>query len=274
MTGKKNAIAKQSAKPKKDPHSISERVADKLDPLKEFYRDSFVQHPAHIEAIVKHDTALLVIDMQYLDAAEGFGVFKNADTAGVPHEAQRYYFRTLRETVVPNIQKIQTAFRKHNMEIIHTRIQSLTRDGRDRSAGHKRLNLHAPPGSKEAEFLEKLAPHGDEIIFNKTASGVFPSTNIHYVLNNLGIKALFVTGVYTNECVETTVRAACDLGYMVTVIEDGCTTVTPELHKASLATLRDRYARIMTTEQALRELESHAIKRPSLLDEEIISSVS
>ena len=73
----------------------------------------------------------------------------------------------------------------------------------------------------------------------------------------MGIEALFVTGVYTNECVETTVRDACDLGYLVTLIEDGCTTVTPQLHEASLQTLRNRYCRIITTEQGLADIERH-----------------
>ena len=90
--------------------------------------------------------------------------------------------------------------------------------GRDRSKGHKRLEVHAAPGSAEACFLEEVAPVGDEIVINKTASGVFSSTNLNYVLNNLGISSVYVVGVYTNECVETTVRDACDLGYLVTMV--------------------------------------------------------
>jgi len=111
----------------------------------------------------------------------------------------------------------------------------------------------APPGSREAEFVEQVAPDStrDEIIINKTASGVFSSTNLHYVLNNLGIESLYVVGVYTNECVETTVRDACDLGYLVTLVENCCATVTPDLHYASLATLRDRYARIVSLDEAV-----------------------
>src|SRR5699024_5659392 len=131
----------------------------------------------------------------------------------------------------------------------------LTQDGRDRSAGHKRLNLLAAPGSKEAEFLPQVAPQGDEIVINKTASGVFSSTNLNYILKNMGISELVVAGVYTNECVETTVRDACDLGYLVTLVEDACTTVTPELHRASIITLRNRYAQIATTEEVLEKFE-------------------
>jgi len=132
---------------------------------------------------------------------------------------------------------------------------SLTMDGRDRGPGHKRLNLHAPPGSKEAQFLPEVAPQGDEIVISKTASGVFNSTNLEYILRNLGITGLFIVGVYSNECVSTAIRDACDLGFYVTLIEDGCATVTPELQHATLTTMKDRYARVLTTDEALKEIK-------------------
>ncbi len=225
---------------------------DHIDPLKDVYHEAFVENPAQRQFLAEGHAALLCIDLQYLDAARGHGVFRDAENSGIALEAHEYYFDRLQTLVLPNVRRLQDAFRTHRLEVIHTRIQSLTRNGRDRSKGHRRLGLLAAPGSKDAEFLEAVAPipERDEIIINKTASGVFSSTNLHYVLNNLGIESLFVVGVYTNECVETTVRDACDLGYLVTVVEDCCATVTPELHEASLATLRDRYARIMCLDEA------------------------
>jgi nicotinamidase-related amidase len=114
--------------------------------------------------------------------------------------------------------------------------------------------LHAPPGSKEAEFLEEVAPMGDEIVINKTASGVFNATNLEYILRNLNITGLFVTGVYTNECVSTAIRDACDLGFYVTLVEDACATVTEELQKATVRTVKDRYARVLATDEAIKEI--------------------
>jgi nicotinamidase-related amidase len=226
-----------------------------VDPLRETYRESITHTPDVTRSLELHKTALLCIDMQYLDAAPGYGIFADAAASGVPAEAQEYYFDRLKYTVLPNVRRLQDAFRSRELEVIHTRIQSLTRNGRDRSAGHKRLGLHAAPGSKEAEFLEEVAPVGDEIIISKTASGVFSSTNIGYILNNLGITGLFVTGVYSNECVSTAIRVACDLGFHVTLISDGCATVTPELQRATLVTMKDRYARVMTTRDAIGEIQ-------------------
>lgn len=226
-----------------------------IDPLEESYRESITEIPQVTESLEKHKTALLVIDLQYLDAARGHGLFADLEQSPIPIESHDYYFDRLENMVLPNVRKLQDCFRAHNMEVIHTRIQSLTRDGRDRGPGHKRLGLHAAPGSQDAEFVDLVAPIGDEIIINKTASGVFNSTNIEYILRNLGITGLFIVGVYSNECVSTAVRDACDRGFYVTVMEDAIATVTPELQNATVTTVKDRYARVMTTAEAIAEIE-------------------
>ncbi|MDH5446001.1 MAG: cysteine hydrolase [Gammaproteobacteria bacterium] len=225
-----------------------------VDPLEETYRDSIVEIPEVQKSIEQHHTALLVIDIQYLDAAPGYGVFADVEKSGIPVEAQEYYFKRLDHIVLPNVARLQQAFRDCKLEVIHTRIMSMTQDGRERSPGHKRLGLHAPPGSKESEFLEAVKPVRDEIVINKTASGVFNATNLEYLLRNMGITGLFVVGVYTNECVSTTVRDACDLGFYTTLINDACATVTPELHNATIRTLQDRYARVLHTDEAIKEI--------------------
>lgn len=232
-----------------------------LDPLRENYREAFVTNPHRAEYMADGKVALLCIDMQYLDAAEGYGVFSDPENSGVPEESRRYYFDRLEKIVIPGMRRLQDAFREAHLEVIHCRICALTRDGRDRSAGHRRLHLLAAKGSKEAEFIEEVAPVGDEIVIDKTASGVFSSTNLDYVLGNLDIRSLYICGVYTNECVETTARDACDLGYFVTLIDDACATVTPILHAASLACMRDRYARICSVDEAMHDLDCLLVDR-------------
>ncbi len=226
-----------------------------IDPLREAYRENITEPEERIDSIEKHKTALLCIDMQYLDAAPGHGVFADPSVSGLPREAQDYYFERLDNTVFPNVRRLQDEFRRTGMEVIHTRIQSLTKDGRDRGPGHKRLGLHASPGSREADFIEIIEPVDDEIIINKTASGVFTSTNIEYILRNMNITGLFIVGVYSNECVSTAVRDACDLGFYVTLISDAIATVTPELQQATITTMQDRYARVLSTQQAIDELQ-------------------
>lgn len=198
--------------------------------------------------------ALLCIDLQDLGCREGYGVFENHRQAGVPEDAIRSYLCLIEETVVPNVGRLQECFRSLGDEVMHTRIQSLTADGRDRSLEHKRLGLHAPPGSRRAEFLPDVAPRADEVVLGKTASGVFVSTNIEYVLRNLCISELFVVGVYTNECVSSAVRSASDLGFEAVLVSDATAAITPQLHEATLLTTRDRYAKVMTTDEVVDRL--------------------
>lgn len=202
--------------------------------------------------------ALLCIDLQYLGASEGHGLFENHRKSGVSEEAIQYYLNRVENTVVPNTSRLQDKSRQLGLEVIHARIQSLTRDGRDRSSEHKRLGIHAAPGSELAEFLPDVSPKGDEIVLNKTASGLWTSTNIHYVLHNLTITDLYIAGVYTNECVSSAVRGAADLGYKVTLISDATAAITPELHRATILTTKGRYANVRTTRDVLSELQTFA----------------
>ncbi|AWL12155.1 Peroxyureidoacrylate/ureidoacrylate amidohydrolase [Saliniradius amylolyticus] len=201
-------------------------------------------------------SALLCIDLQYLGAKEGYGIFEEHADSGVSEQAIEYYLDRVWHEVVPNVAKLQKRFREQELEVIHARIQSLTADGRDRSAEHKRLGLHAAPGSKLAEFLPDVAPEDNEIVFNKTASGLFASTNIHYVLGNLGVTDLYIVGVYTNECVSSAVRSAADLGYRVTLISDGTAAITPSLQKSTILTVKERYAKVRQTQEVLEALDN------------------
>jgi nicotinamidase-related amidase len=223
-----------------------EKAQDKYEtPLKKLFKmPEFSLEPKH--------TALLVIDMQYLDAHPDYGLCKQAKEVGLQKEFE-YYVERLK-LIVPNIQKLLVFFRKNNMEIIYTRIVSMHEDGRDRCLIHKTAHINVLPGSKEAEILDELKPQHDELVFGKTCSGVFNGTNIDIVLRNMGIKYLVITGVVTDECVETAVRDASDRGWSVVLVEDGCGTVTQEIHDASLRAVGDVYCKVKSTDQVIQML--------------------
>ena len=133
----------------------------------------------------------------------------------------------------------------------------MTRDGRDRSLDYKISGIDVAHGSWDAEVVDEIAPGDDEMIFRKTSSNVFISPNIDYVLRNLGVRSLMVTGLMTDQCVESAVRDACDLGYLVTLVTDACTTNTAERHEQSLIGIRG-YCRQRTTEELVIEIETVA----------------
>jgi ureidoacrylate peracid hydrolase len=137
--------------------------------------------------------------------------------------------------------------------VLHTYIESQTRDGRDRSLDYKITGFHVAPGSWDAQIVPALAPVADELRFPKTSSSVFISTNIDYVLRNLGTRYLIIAGCLTDQCVDSAVRDACDLGYLVTVATDACVTQSAERQESSLRNNRG-YARQRTTAELLAEI--------------------
>src|ERR1700678_185334 len=140
---------------------------------------------------------------------------------------------------------LQRACRRARIEVTYTVIENLTADGRDRSLDYKISNLGVPKGSDGAKVVNELAPAGDEIVFPKTSSSVFISTNIDYVLRNLGSKYLIIAGCLTDQCVDSAVRDACDLGYLV--------TLPAERHEWSLRNNRG-YCRQISTGGLLGEI--------------------
>ena len=197
-------------------------------------------------------TALLIIDMQRHSAHPDGATLRKVRAAGFAEVARGFSERLA--LIVPNIRRLQVAFRGAGLEVIHVRIASMTADGRDRGPSHKKLGHVAAPDSRDADILPELRPVGDELVFSKTAGSVFCATNIEYVLRNLGITTLVVTGIVTTGCVHTAVTGAADRGFHVILVEDGCGALLPEMHWASIRILRDVYAKVMTTAEVLERL--------------------
>lgn len=217
------------------------------------------QHPLHRGRLVRlpdpdlHQpaTALLVVDVQYGDA--------HADYGAVKRLRERYpgstdYYEARLRVVVPAIRRLQAAFRAVGREVIHVKIQALTRDGRDRSLEHKQLAIHFPPGSKEAEILDEVAPVGDEIVVTKSCGSVFDGTNLDYILHNLGVQNLVVCGVVTSGCVEAAVRGASSRGYAVCLAADACAAWTADLETAGIVVMRDVFAKVYTVDEIIGRL--------------------
>lgn len=174
------------------------------------------------------ETAVLYVDVQKIYCLPGL------DPDHPELDEQHYYHRRLKTTAVPNQQRILHAARAANVQVMHTIIEALTEDCRDASLDHKLSNLLVPKGHPLAQPIDELKPIVNEIVLPKTSSGVFNSTNIDYVLRNLGVRYLIVAGVVTDQCVDMAVRDAADRGYMVTLAHDACATYTQERHDAAL----------------------------------------
>jgi nicotinamidase-related amidase len=172
-----------------------------------------------------------------------------------PDVAKRvpYFDRQIREVVLPNLRRLIDAFRGAGAEVMYTVIENYTKDGRDRSLDYKLSNFFIAKGSWEAKVLDAIAPGDDDIVLPKTSSGVFNSTNIEYLLRNIGIDTLVVTGFLTDQCVDHTVRDAADRGFYPVCLPDACATHSEARHESALKAFAG-YCRTMTTPQLLADI--------------------
>jgi ureidoacrylate peracid hydrolase len=210
-------------------------------------------HPSSRDVPIEPEhTALLFIDVQKYNCTWEGSEYAHL-SAAEKEKRFAYFFRNLRDNALPNMVRLQLACRRAGIEVTYTVVESMTADGRDRSLDYKITGFHVPKGSPDARMVDELAPGDDEIVFPKTSSSVFISTNIDYVLRNLGTKYLIIAGCLTDQCVDSAVRDACDLGYLVTVPTDACATQSAERHEWSLRNNRG-YCRQITTQDLLEEI--------------------
>jgi len=211
-----------------------------------------VEHLSREIEIDPRHAALLIIDMQNYTARRDGGEYRDLSEQEI-EERFGFFFRMLDDTALPNLRRLLTACRQGGIEVLYTIIESLTEDGRDRSLDYKISGLHVPKGSWDARVIEAIAPAEDEIVIPKTSSSPFLSTNIDYVLRNLGVRSLIIAGILTDQCIDSAARDACDLGYLVTIATDACATHSRERHEWSLRNNRG-YARQRTTAELVAEI--------------------
>lgn len=186
-------------------------------------------------------TALLIVDVQN-------ATFNDAQAAIRPE-----FHAVARDNVIPNLRRLLDTCRADGVEVIYTVMENLTRDGRDRSLDYKLSDFFIATGSWEAKVIDAIKPEPDEIVLPKTSSSLFNSTNLDYLLRNIGIEDLAVTGFLTDQCIDHTVKDGADRGYYVTCITDACMADTRVRHDAALACFRG-YCRLMTTDKWLHAL--------------------
>lgn len=187
-------------------------------------------------------TAVLVVDAQ------------NAELQPEVLQGHPEFDRALHERALPAMKRLVDGARSKGVEIVYTVIEALTRDGRDRSLDHKLSNILVPRGSPLAKVIDAVAPHDDDIVLPKTSSGVFNSTNIDYVLRNLGIENVIVTGFVTDQCVDMAIRDGADRGYYMVCAQDACAAYTQERHATALRAFGG-YCRVQGVDEILAGID-------------------
>lgn len=206
--------------------------------FRSFYYEKAPQ-PADLRLSAR-ETALLIIDVQ--------NIYLQIPDDPIEKERWGYFHARMREKVIPNIQKLSETCRKQGIPIVYPRIACLTKSGRDRSLSQKKPgfnNLLLPKDEWESQVINELKPQADDIVITKTTDSALTGTNLRLVLSNMGIKQVICTGIFTDQCVSSTVRSLADESFDVVVVEDCCAAATEDLHLHELKVLNWIYCQVV-----------------------------
>jgi nicotinamidase-related amidase len=200
--------------------------------------------------------ALLIIDMQYATGSREGALARTLAAQGSTLGA--YRFDRIERQVLPQTLRLRELFSAAGRPVLHVTVGAAVPDASDAPVHMRKLFVEFKNhvGSREHEILDELKPRPGEHVLRKTTVGAFASTNIDSLLRALGCDQLYLVGISTNMCVETTAREAADRGYAVTLVEDACGTTHADLHEVTMRNFQRLFGRVRSTEQVRNEMEA------------------
>ncbi len=146
--------------------------------------------------------------------------------------------------------KLLQAFRRKGLPVIH--VQHIAKSA---------TATFFRPDTKGAEIHTSVTPAEGEAKFQKHFPNSFRETPLLEHLRERQVKQLVIAGMMTQMCIDSTTRAAADLGFQCLVAHDACatralifggTTVPAEqVQTAFLAALDGSFAKIQSVEELL-----------------------
>jgi nicotinamidase-related amidase len=111
-----------------------------------------------------------------------------------------------------------------------------------------------PPPAEASELIAELERQPEDVVITKRQWGAFYGTELEQMLRRRGIRTILMAGIATNIGVESTARAAFDMGYELVFVEDAMTTMKAEAHQFATTVTFPRMGRVRSTETVLEAL--------------------
>lgn len=184
------------------------------------------------------DTALLVMDVQlgvvirFNPPAEYLGLLREAIAAARRTGVLVVYVRVAFRPGLPEVSPQNKSFR------------ALLQSG------------HAPSTDTSASTIHpEIRPESEDIVVTKLRVSAFAGSDLEVVLRSQGVRNLVLSGIATSGVVLSTLRAAADLDYQLTVLSDACLDADPEVHRVLTEKVFPRQADVRTVAQWISGLE-------------------
>jgi nicotinamidase-related amidase len=207
--------------------------------------------------------ALVVVDVQrwFTEPDAPLARFDEQQSPGITTG----YFERVATHVLPNIARLQQAFRAVRLPIVFLAVGSGA-GGRDLpnwmrdfdEISLERLGHRIVPsvGDPIWQIDDRVAPRSGEPVLNKVSSGPLASTKLDQLLRNLDADSVVVCGLTTAICVAQTARELSDRSFRVIIAADACTERSEEMHEAALLSFGWCFGRVRATGEVIASIES------------------
>ncbi len=162
---------------------------------------------------------------------------------------------------VERIKTLIISFRERRIPIIYTAV-TYTHFRQDRPITgdlmpnrYPELGIEDPKMFKDGHIWHEIAPDKGDIVIYKPSYGAFYDTPLETILRNLGKNTIIICGTLTNYCCGMTARQGYERGFKVVIGSDVTSTNDTLMHEAELKVLRAGFARVLTSEEIIKELD-------------------
>lgn len=192
-------------------------------------------------------TAFIIIDMENAFIEEESALCINGARATIPACAKA--ISTARSKGIP-VFFVKRQYRPDGSDVEMTRFDTWANNGKPMAPGST--------GALSEEFPQELTPEEKDYVIVKPRWSAFFGTELDLILRRLQIKTVVLTGTTTPNCVRTTCYDANSLEYNVIILEDCCSSATPEIQKANIEDMQRMGAIISNSDEFLDYDESKA----------------
>ncbi|MDY0884756.1 isochorismatase family protein [Dongia soli] len=172
------------------------------------------------------------------------------------HRLDKRYLVAGFDQIIGNVRQLQQVARFSGVTVLHAAY--IVESGSGASGGAKMRRFHPvmPDGSSAfsdsrnplSAICKEVAPVGEELVFVKSEASALRKGRLADDLKRRDIDWLFICGVWTEACIDATVKDAVDLGFHVVLIKDACGSGNETMHQTGILNLANRlYGGAVTT---------------------------
>jgi nicotinamidase-related amidase len=166
------------------------------------------------------------------------------------------------EEMLARLSETAARARSAGVDVIHVRVAF--RDGYPDVASTNKIfsatvaALDFTEKNPETEIHPLIERADSDIVVLKRRVSAFAGSDLELVLRSRGITRLAMAGVTTSGVVLSTLRAAADLDYEITVLADGCADPEPEVHRVLLENVFPAHAEVVSAAEWVEALDPRA----------------